>query len=201
MKYDQIIENTLESNKGFIRTKDLVSKGIPTIYLTRYVRKNKLVKLAAGFYAQKSWPNDGYFILQHSFPNFVFSFNSAIYLHGIGDILPSYYEVTGPKNYRPMGEKRDDVISHTDTRKTTYELGIEVVTTVFGNPVKVYDLEKTICDIVRFKNEMDAEVFFKAIHIYAKRKDKNINKLVEYSKIMGIEKKVTSIMEIVLNEN
>lgn len=201
MNYDVSLDEILKSNNGFIKTKDLTSKGIPTVYLTRYVRKHDLIKVAPGFYAERNWTIDGYYLLQQSFPGFVFSFSSAIFLHGLGDIMPPYYEVTGPKNYRPMKNKRIDVVTHTDTRKETYSLGVCSVKTAFGNPVNAYDMEKTICDLIRFKRNMDIEVFVKAIHAYSKRPDKNLNKLYKYAVIMGIEEKVASIMEVALNED
>lgn len=201
MERDEIIKKTIETNHGFIRAKDLVFAKMPTIYLTRYVKKHNLLKLAPGFYATEEWNYDGYFLLQHSFSGFIFSFSSAIYLHGLGDIMPAFYEVTGPKNYRPISLERPDVVAHTDTRKEIYELGITTTKTVFGNYVRVYDIEKTICDLIRFKEKVDIEVFLKAIRLYAKRKDKDLNKLYMYARKMKIEKKVISVMEIVLNKN
>ena len=91
------------------------------------------------------------------------------------------------------------MVIHTDTVEVSYNLGIINVATSLGNIVRVYDKEKTICDIIKNKDKIDFEVYVKALNIYSKSKDKNINKLMEYAKTMKIEKKVRSQMEVILN--
>ena len=68
----------------------------------------------------------------------------------------------------------------------------------FGMNIKVYDVERTICDIIKNKNKIDAEIFSKALKDYVKSKNKNLNKLAKYAKIMNIEKKVSEYMEVLL---
>ena len=48
---------------------------------------------------------------------------------------------------------------------------------------------------------MEFETYVKALNNYARSKDKNINKLMEYAQIMKIENKVRSQMEVILNAN
>ena len=198
MDIEERIENIIETNKGFITRKDIDVNNIPSIYLTRYVKKHKLKCVERGIYAKEDWIVDPYLVFQYTYPKFVFSFNSAIYLNGLGDVLPNYLEVTGPFNYRPMSKTRDDVITHTDTVDETYNLGIVEITTTLGNIVRVYDKEKTICDLIRNKDKIEFEVYVKALKNYSRGKDKNINKLVEYARIMKIEYKVRSQMEPLL---
>ena len=73
--------------------------------------------------------------------------------------------------------------------------------TIFGNKIKVYDIEKTVCDFIKNRKKIDSESFVKCINRYKKRIDKNVNNLMKYAKIMGIEDEVFSLMEILLNED
>ena len=118
--------------------------------------------------------------------------------HGLRDVLPGYLEVTGPLNNRPMSEKREDVITHTDTVGASYGLGIADVTTSLGNVVRVYDKEKTVCDLIRHKEKVEFETYTKTLNLYARSKDRDINKLMEYARILKIEKEVRSQMEVLL---
>ena len=61
-----------------------------------------------------------------------------------------------------------------------------------------YDLERTICDIVRYREYMDREIFTKAIKQYSKLKEKDLNKLMKYAKKFKIEKKIIEYMEVLL---
>ena len=196
----ELIEEILDKNRGYITKKDINSNGISSAFLSQYVKKKKLLKYATGFYARNNWIKDDYFVLQFVYPKFIFSFNSALYLHQLGDYNPPFLEVTGPKNYRPFSPPKKGIIIHTDTKKETYTIGISEIKTIFGNIVKVYDVEKTICDLIKYREKIDSETFVNCINGYKKRKDKNVYNLMKYSKIMKIEDKVFSLMEIILNE-
>ena len=196
---EEVIRNIIKSNRGFLTRKDIVKRGIPSIYLSRYVKKHGLRQIARGFYATKDWIVDPYLLFQYTYPKFVYSFASAIYLHGLGDLLPNYLEMTGPLNYRPMGEPRDGAVTHTDTVKSSYGLGVAEVVTSLGNRVRAYDREKTICDLIKHKDNVEFETYAKALNIYAKSREKDIQKLMEYARIMKIEQKVRSQMEVLLN--
>lgn len=199
MTAEETIKNIVESNKGYVTRKDIDKNSIPSIYLTRFVKKYGFKQIARGFYAKEEWVVDPYLIFQYTYPRFVYSYNSAIYLQRLGDILPNYLEVTGPFNYRPMSKARDDIVVHTDTVDESYNLGIIDIVTALGNIVRVYDKEKIICDLIKNKDKVEFEVYVKALNNYAKAKDKNINKLMEYARIMKIENKVRNQMEVILN--
>ena len=201
MSIEETIKHIFESNNGYVTRKDIDRNNIPSIYLSRYVKKHRLKQIVRGFYAKEEWMVDPYLVFQYTYPQFIYSFNSAIYLHGLGDILPNYLEVTGPLNYRPMSRPRADVVIHTSTIDEAYNLGIVETTTSLGNIVKVYDKEKTICDLIKHKDKMEFETYVKALNNYARSKDKNINKLMEYAQIMKIENKVRSQIEVILNAN
>lgn len=196
-----IIEGIININGGYITRKDINKHNVPSAFLSEYVKKNNLVKYGTGFYAREDWVKDDYFVFQYEYPKLIYSFYSAQYLHGLGDFLPPYLEVTGPKNYRPFLLPKKGVVLHTDTRDGTYELGIVEIETMLGNKVRVYDKEKTVCDFIRNRNKIDAESFAKCINYYKKRKDKNINALMKNAKIMKIEAQVNSLMMVILNED
>ena len=200
MTVEEKIENIVKTKNGYVTRKDIDRNRIPSIYLSRYVKKHNLIQVVRGFYAREDWIVDPYLIFQYTYPQFIYSFNSAIYLHGLGDVLPNYLEVTGPFNYRPMSKNRDDVMTHTDTVDESYNLGITDTKTSLGNVVRVYDKEKTICDLIKHKDKIEFEVYVKALTRYARSKDKDINKLMRYAQIMKIENKVRNQIEIIIND-
>lgn len=75
-------------------------------------------------------------------------------------------------------------------------MGLTEVETPYGNKVRVYDIERCICDIIRSKNRMDLEHIKYAIRSYIKRKDKSINNLSEHAEKLGIKEEVMSYIEI-----
>ena len=63
----------------------------------------------------------------------------------------------------------------------------------------VYDRERTICDCFKYRTKLDSEMFNKALNAYATDKKKNLNNLSNYAKKMRVYKKLTDVMEVVLN--
>lgn len=190
----------LEANGGYITRRQVDQNKISSWFLTDFVRKENLEKIAAGFYARQDWMQDDFLVFQYKYPKFIFSFQSALYLLNLTDNLPQNFEVTGPKNYRPFSPKENFAIIHTDYKPETYGLGITTIKTNLGNPVLGYDAEKTICDLVRHSDRIDAETYTKALHNYARLKNHDSLKLLEYAKIMKIEKKVHDTMLVAMNE-
>lgn len=196
-----IINDIVIANGGYVTRKELNAASIPSAYLSSYIKKNGLIRCGTGFYAKDDWIEDEYLIFQYEYPKCIFSFYCAAYLHGLGDFIPPFIEVTGPKNYRPFPLPRERTILHTDIKEETYSLGVVEVKTIYGNTVKTYDIEKTVCDFIKYREKIDSESFVKCINSYKKRKDKDINKLMKYARIMKVEKTVRDIMEVVLNED
>lgn len=176
----------LNKNGGYITRRQVDQNGIQSWFLTDFVRKENLEKLAAGFYAKPDWITDDFLVFQYKYPKFIFSYESALYLLNLADSLPQTFEVTGPKNYRPFSPKENIAIIHTDYKKETYEFGIAEVETNLGNKVLAYNAEKTVCDLIRRSEKIDSEIYTKALYNYSKLKNKNPSRLIEYAKIMGI---------------
>ena len=104
-------------------------------------------------------------------------------------------EVTLYKGYNPhriSGSVRIHYVT-----KAIYNLGMTECQTMFGNTVKVYDLERTICDFIKNRSEIETELFSKTINFYTRYENKDLNKLYEYSKKMKIYEKVKEILEVV----
>ena len=79
-----------------------------------------------------------------------------------------------------------------------FKLGITDIKTINDLTVKCYDLERTLCDIIKDKNRMDKEIYSKALKEYARNKGKDILKLVKYAKKLDIEDEVVELMEVLL---
>ncbi len=188
------------NNKGFITRNDIDEVNISSWFLTDYVRKNDLRRIAPGVYANEDFETDEYFIFQQRYPKYIFSGLSSLYIHNLTDKIPQEIEVSGPQGYNPIRNKPKNLLIHQISNIEIYELGIEKKKTIFGNFINVYDKERTICDLIKNRNKFDSETFIKAIRLYVKSGISQI-KLSKYSKIMNIESKVFNIMEIFINED
>ncbi len=193
------VEKIFNDNGGYITRKNIDEANIPSWFLSDFVRKNNLIKIAPGYYASDSYFADYYYVLQRRYPKYVFSDMTALYMHHLTDKIPTDIEVVAPQGYNPSRNKIDNLSIRRISSRDIYDLGITEIETIFGNKVRVYDEERTICDIIKFRDKYDSETFIKAIKFYVK-KTNNQPKLFEYARKMKIEKKMFEVMEIVNND-
>ncbi len=194
------LEKIYKKNGGCISHKDVAKAGIPSWFLYEFVKRNKLEKFAPGFYVGSSYIPDDYYILQMRYPKYIFADMSALYFHHLTDRIPDEKEVVCPQGYNPAREKPKRLCVRRVSNQKIYELGVTEATTLFGNKVRVYDRERAICDLIKYRDKQDAEVFIKAIRLYWKGKPDQI-RLFNYARTLKIEKKVYEVMVIVANED
>ncbi len=70
--------------------------------------------------------------------------------------------------------------------------------TPFGIPFPVYDMERTICDLLRNRNNIEVQVFQDALKQYVRRKDKNLRTLMKYASMFHVEKILRPYLEVLL---
>lgn len=195
-KLKQIFDN----NGGYITTEDVRNANISSWFLSDFVKRKDLNKIAPGFYADNSYFPDDYYIIQRRYPKYIFSGMSALYLHHLTDKIPVNIEVCAPQGYNPTRNKIKTLSIRKISNPDVYNLGITELKTTFGNKVKVYDEERTICDLIKYRDRYDGETFIKGIKLYVNKSNNQI-KLFRYARILGIEKKVFEIMELVNNND
>ena len=188
----EIIESIMKMNNGYVTSKELSNLGIHRMYLNIMKEKGMIEKVGNGIYIDSSKIEDSYFVFSLELSNVVYSHMTALYFHGLSIKAPNdKYDITVPNNYFNYKIKEHNVF-YVD--KDIYELGITEVKTPMGNNVRDYDVERCICDIIRSKNRMDFEQVKKTIKQYMKSKDKDMSKLSEYSKKMGINEYVMEMV-------
>lgn len=111
------------------------------------------------------------------------------------DRVPYQKEVTVYKGYN-SSHISDGTVFHF-VKKEIYSMGIAEKPTVFGNAVRVYDKERTICDLIAGRKNVDVEIFSHAMKAYASDPDRDYKKLRVYAGVMKIEKKVDDILEVI----
>ena len=193
MKYENSILKLFKN--GYLTTKDVDENNIPRFYLTKLIRDNKIERVSRGVYIKKNVLVDEFVILQSKSKNAIYSNTTALYLHGFSDRIPIKYDITINSGYNGSLQKEDNV-NLFYTKKELLGLGVINYKLDSGNIIKVYDLEKTICDIIKNKKKIDGEIFNKAVREYFYSKKKNTLKLYEYAKKMNIYNKVRDTFEV-----
>ena len=197
MEAIDIIKRTLKKNNGIITTKEVESLEINSKILTRMIEKGIIERVERGIYISADTLEDKYFVIQTICKKGIFSHETALYFHDLCDRTPIKYQLTIPSYYNTklLKDKNYDFFY---LKEELYEVGIIEMKTPYGNKVKVYDLERTICDIIRNKRRIETALFTDAMKRYAERRDRNSIKLHKYAKLFNIEDEIRKYLEVLL---
>ena len=186
------IKNIVEKNNGILFVKDLERSNIHRQYLKQLEETGYLRKISRGIYLKKGKEVNEFFIMGEKYKKGIFSHNTALYFYDLTDRTPLRLDMTFPSY----------ITVHNDSIKTHYIkeenhlLGAEEMKLNDGTTIRIYNMERTICDIIRDRNKMDPQVFNTAMKEYSKRKNKNFNLLYKYAKIFRIENNLKQYMEV-----
>ena len=192
----EIIKELMKNNNGYITSRELDMFDIHRMYLSIMKKKGLIEKVAPGIYIDTNKIEDNYYIFSLSMPNAIYSHMTALYFHGLSIKAPNdVYDITVKRSYNSNHLKKHNVFY---VNNDIYELGLTEVETPMGNKVKVYDIERCICDIIRSKNRMDFEHIKHSVKEYVKRKDKNLVKLSLYAEKLGVKEAVMDYVDMML---
>lgn len=194
MNYEDKIKEYLKKSNGIITTAYCRENGIPTIYLTRLVDQGLFKQAAPGIYLAENGDNDELYFFQYRYKRTVYSYETALFLLGVTDKIIQKIDVTVSRNYK-FNEKDNKINVHY-VKKEWLDLGKIEAKTMFGNPVRAYSYERTLCDFVLHKEEIEPEVYVQAIRSYAQYEKRDIHLLYRIATEMGIIEKIREIIEI-----
>ncbi len=185
------------STNGYITSSQAMAAGVPRRRFAKAITAGELVQIDRGLYALPGVWEDLYLVAQHRFSRGIFSDDTALYLHGITDRAPFSLTMTFPRAYNAAGA-RESGITCRSCADGVLELGLCELKTPNGNVVRAFDLERTLCDIVRGQKIIDTQLVTPAMQAYARRPDRDPAKLMRYAKKLGVEKKIRVYLEVLL---
>lgn len=195
-KYEMMDELTVRSG-GYLLSSEVQNAGISRTYLSEYVKERELERIEAGIYILPDvWP-DYLYTLQLKNREIVYSNETALYLHGLMEREPGRICVAVKRGYNADHLIRRGVKPYY-VRHALFNLGVTNEKTMFGNQVRVYDVERTICDVIHRKDEMDIQIFQTALKEYMSGSRKNLHRLMEYAQQMGLEDKIRIYTEVLI---
>lgn len=197
MDYMTELAAIAESHGGIIETKVAAQYGISRAMLSKLCKAERIHRIANGQYVLPDDMQDELLSISKRSEKLIFSHETALFLHGISDRTPFEHSVTAPSGCIPSAATKSECKVYY-IKPELFELGKTVLKTPAGNAVPVYDLERTLCDIVRSRNRMGSETFLAAIKLYAASPKKNLNQLYVYAKQMRVFNVLRQYLEVLL---
>ena len=182
---------------GYVTSAQATDAGIPRRKLAEAVSAGELVHVDRGLYALPDVWEDPLYIAQHRFSRGIFSDDTALFLHGMTDRAPFAPTMTFPRSYNASSARGAGIICRT-CADDLLGLGLCDVATEYGNTVRAYDVERTLCDLMRGQSAPDSQLVTPAMKAYVRSKGRDPMKLVAYARALGVEPKIRSYLEVLL---
>jgi predicted transcriptional regulator of viral defense system len=191
------LEQIVFANKGIIQTADAVDAGISKPVFYKFISEHNFEQVAHGIYLSPDAWIDTMYVISLRSKQAVFSHETALFLHNLTDREPVQYSITAKTGYNPSKLKADGIKVYT-IKKELYNIGLTETKTTFDHTVRIYNMERTICDIIRSRNTIEIQSFQDALKQYAKRKEKNLRLLMQYAQQFHVDKMLNKYLEVLL---
>jgi len=191
------IRAIVKDKNGLLLTSDLREYGIPRTYISILEKRGELQRISRGIYSATGYILDEMFAIQARYRAALFSHETAAYLQDLSDRTPLFYSVTVPSGYNATSLKTMGVKVYFVNRKL-YKLGSILLKSPHGNDIRAFDLERTVCDVLRSRNQMDIQQVNEVLKRYTRKKEKDLYRLYQYARQFGIQKIVREYIEVLL---
>lgn len=197
MNINPDIYKEIKKNNNMITTSQVLSLGFSKQILTNYVKAGILERSRQGVYILPDSVHDDMYTLMLRSERIVFSHDTALFLNGISERTPFMHTVTIPSNSALPSSLKEECICFY-VKAELHTIGIIEKKTTFGNTVRCYNVERTICDFLRCRKRCDEETVISAIKNYVIYDKKDLNLLATYAKQFKVDKELQKYMEVLL---
>lgn len=180
---------------SILKASDLIDSGLSFKQIRLLVETGELIKLDRGLYNLPGQPYDERLELAIRIPAGVFCLYSACFLHELSDFVPSEQHLAVPKKSRYVLPEYPPVKLYY-WEAMPHQQGI-MDYPVDGGSIRVYDPEKTVCDLFRLHSKT-GDLAVEALRNYLLRPDRNLAKLHEYARKLRIENTITPYLRALL---
>lgn len=185
-----------KQNKGFLSAKQMQGTSL-RYHLNKLIATKKVTKIRYGLYVLNSFPKyDEREIVATLVPNGVFCMQSAWSYHDLSTTIPYQYHIAVDRKSK-LNLPEYPPIKLYYWSKELQELDI-VKIAVNNKELSYYNLERSVCNAVKFRNKIGEDIMLEVLKNYIKRKDKNIGQLMQIAKKLRIEKVISPYLKILL---
>ena len=192
-----LVNQLLNQSNGVLLASTAIKSGLPRSQLSRFVELGVLERTDWGVYIRAGELDDELYSMQQRAKKIIYSHETALFLHGLTDRTPFRYSITVPSSYKPSQLIKDKCKIYY-IKQDLADLGKVELKSNIGNKIAVYDIERTICDIIRNRSKLDKQIFTDALKKYAVRKDSDLYRLNDYAQQFRVYKLLRQYMEVLL---
>lgn len=181
-----VLEKLFKKNGGYLSSNQM--RGTTLRYhLNKMIAAGEVYKVRHGLYVHTKFQTfDERVLVSEMVPVGVFCLFSAWELHGLTTTVSHQYHLALPRNTKVNPDTQLPLAFYYWS-DAVYNLGISSFS-ISEKPVKCYDIERSVCDAVKFRNKTGEEVMQEVVKKYMNDSNRNLDKLIKYARVLRIEK-------------
>jgi predicted transcriptional regulator of viral defense system len=199
----QQIEKLFKKGKGYARLREVKAAGINPYQLRKLEEEGKVVKVSRGLYrwqedtlAEEEMTEVGQIV-----PKGVFCLYSALAFYELTDYVPHQYHLAIERSKKITLPAYPPIKLYYWSPKA-YQTGITQLPLDQKSHslthIAIYEMEKTIADVIKYRNKLGVDLVSQTLKSYLKRKDRNIEKLIAFAKVLRVEKILQNYLSLLL---
>ena len=189
----------IDAEGGVAYSSQLKGAGFSAGLISYVSEAGHIDRISRGIYCTPDVFEDDFLVIGARWRKCIFSHNSALYLNGLSDRLPSAQSVTVPRGYNPVRliEEFPGIQIHW-VRPDVYELGATNIMTPSGNRVRCYKPERSIAELIRQRklSGVDAQLVRDAIGGYFNSREKDLHELARMCEVLGVRRELQVYLEV-----
>jgi predicted transcriptional regulator of viral defense system len=193
-KYNEIFQE----NGGVASMHTLQEAGITYYELRALMEKKIVTKIRQGVYRLETGeaPADELIEVSRLVPKGIYCLFSACSYYGMTTFVSGQHQLAIPKKSKVVLPSYPPIQLYY-WADISYQLGMTKVNSL-GGQVCMYDIEKTVCDMVKFRNKVGIDSMKEVLLHYVRRPDRKIHQLNEYARQMNIAGVLSKYLDVLL---
>lgn len=178
---------------------ELKDKGLSYYKINQLVKQGILIKLNKKYYENMNFDgeeSDFYYAYAYV-PNGVICLLSAAVHYNLSTHRPDAIDIAIPRKARVSTLPEWPELKIYYFTEERFSVGAEIIE-VGKNKFRIYDVEKTVVDIVFYREKMGIEETKEVLSNYLHRKDRNLNKLIRYAEMLKCEDTINKYLEVLV---
>jgi predicted transcriptional regulator of viral defense system len=172
-------------NGKYITSAEIEQQGRAAYYkMLEKVRQGELIQVRRGVYAHAEQMSAGMIDIDSVVPDGILCLWSAWSIHRLTTSMPQAFHIAVKRGRKVpvLAIPQVEIHYYSDA---LLNIGV-TETTVDGFSIRLYDVERCVCDAVKFRNKVGMDVCSEIINNYLERPDRNLSRLMDYARLLRV---------------
>ncbi len=192
---DKILKTFTQKN-GIVKLKEITEQGINKYHLLKLVETGEIEKLQRGIYKLSEYQINDFAEIKKIVPSGIICLYSAWNFYELTTYMPHEYHIAIEQKSKIKLPDYPPIKLYY-WNKSVLSIGVKTGK-IENTEIEIYEIEKSVCDAVKFRNKIGKDTLNEILTEYLKLKDKNIDKLIKYAKLLRIERILQNYLDVLL---